>query len=212
MASKKSPSPPSPPEPPPIPTEDLGFLTRREIAALEQHRSRKRPGLGPDLCALAFGLFLEGKSLWEVLAVKPGLELGAVVAARVEYKWDQLRAVANEQAHVELLQRSVYARVKLGTATADVACAIAEWLQHLVQAYRKKREANEPAEPPLGIDNLAKIGGLVDMLERLSGLKGVEPGAPVGGSAAAPKPGGEAGEHPMSKLVRLAGGEEPVGK
>jgi hypothetical protein len=94
------------------------LLTPAERGAYERFlRSGKAP-LGPDLAGRLFESFLNGRTIVEIHRDHSELNLGAIIAARVEYGWDALRAEHMQKLMSQAQDRALRAQLRLWTSSS----------------------------------------------------------------------------------------------
>ncbi len=69
----------------------IALLSEREAQAYRYFIRAKKPELGLELSADLFQLYQQGKSCEDIRKLKPGLEFGSIVHARVRDNWDLQR-------------------------------------------------------------------------------------------------------------------------
>jgi hypothetical protein len=63
-------------------------LTKRERDEYVKYVNANKPPLSPKTSAELYGLFLAGSSCEEIARLNPGLGLGIIVKARIDFDWD----------------------------------------------------------------------------------------------------------------------------
>ena len=106
-------------------------LSEREHKAYAYWCASKEPSIAPSTSAQFFQLFLQGKSCEQIRQINPGFQLGAIVAARINGKWD-------EEAAVHLKDLLGKARQRIQQTTLETVDLFCDLLTAKNKLYREK--------------------------------------------------------------------------
>lgn len=142
-------------------------LTKREAHAYTIWCGTEDAPLSPALNAKLFNLFLQGKSTEEIRRLNQTLKLGAIVAARIEGRWDERR-----EEHLDQLLSSTMQRVQQATLeTADFVCdllAVAN-REHGDKLRKYLQSGDESELGEFRINNLTSLKTTIEALQKLTG-------------------------------------------
>lgn len=146
-------------------------LSPEELIAYQEYLDSGKPPLAPTVQKQLYELFLNGKSCNEIVRLNPNFSLGMVLRARVDGKWDELRA-----AHVADLLSNVKERVQTTQVeSVNFACDLLSAV-HKMQGNRIKKYLQTGDEGELGdLANhmsLRTYQNVVELLLKLTGQDG----------------------------------------
>jgi hypothetical protein len=143
------------------------YLNKRELHAYNIWTGTSRPPLAPSLNAKLFQLFLQGKGTEEIRRLNQTLQLGEIVAARIEGRWDERR-----EEHLDSLLSNTSLRVQQVTLeTADFVCDILA-VANREHGDRLRRYLQSGDEKELGDMRVTSLTGLKIVIETLQKLTG----------------------------------------
>ncbi len=145
----------------------LAFLNEREAHAYRVWQGISKPALAPSLNAQLFNLFLQGKTCEEIRRLNQALQLGEIVAARIQGKWDERR-----EEHLDRLLKAATERAQQTTLeTADFVCDIlaAANREHGDRLRRYLQNGDEAELGDLRITSLHSLKQTVEILQKLTG-------------------------------------------
>jgi hypothetical protein len=149
------------------------LLTPAERGAYERFLRSGSAPLGPALAGRLFESFLNGRTVWEIHRDNSELNLGAIIAARVEYAWDALRAEHMQKLMSQAQDRALRAQLEAVDFLFDVF-----QVTHLVnkEKYEKFRKTRniEDLKGAIQVENMKQygdlVGALLKVLEKAPGL------------------------------------------
>lgn len=144
-------------------------LTSRELAAYRFWSKSGQPRLAPSLQEQLYTLFLQGKSVDDILRSNKGLSLAQITTARVEGEWDLRR----DEYLSDLLDRS---RSNLQQSTLEAV----QFMTDILAVAHKKfgtaakmyiQTGDESHLKGFQIDNIHQYKQIVEILQKLSGAE-----------------------------------------
>jgi hypothetical protein len=143
------------------------YLSKRELHAYSVWCGTEKPALASSLNMKLFQLFLQGKGTEEIRRLNPQLQLGEIVAARIEGRWDERR-----EEHLDQLLSNASMRVQQATMeTADFVCDLLA-VASREHGDRLRRYLQSGDETELGDFRVTSLGSLktaIEMLQKLTG-------------------------------------------
>lgn len=143
-------------------------LTPRELAAYRFWAKSGQPRLAPTLQAQLFDLFLQGKTVEEILKVNKGLTLAQVTTARVEGEWDLRRDEYLHDLMVNtrsVLQQSTLEAVNFMT---DILAVVHKKYGQAARLYLQT--GDEKHLKGFDIGSIGQYKAVVEVLQKLSGV------------------------------------------
>jgi hypothetical protein len=149
------------------PVNPVELLSPAERGAYEKFlRSGKAP-LGPDLAGRLFESFLNGSSLADIHKAHSELNFGAIVAARIEYEWDAIRADHMRKLMMQASDRIVRAQLEAVDFVFDLFN-----ITHIVnkEKFAKFRASRNPEDlaGALKVESIKQYADLVRALTTLA--------------------------------------------
>lgn len=149
------------------PVNPVELLSPAEKGAYEKFlRSGKAP-LGPDLAGRLFESFLNGASLADIHKAHSELNFGAIVAARIEYEWDAIRADHMRKLMMQASDRIVRAQLEAVDFVFDLFN-----ITHIVnkEKFDKFRVTKKPEDlaGALKVESIKQYADLVRALTTLA--------------------------------------------
>lgn len=138
-------------------------LTEREKKALNVWRldPKERP-LALDLATRMQVLFLNGYGCETIASEFRGVNLGAIVQARITYQWDLSRKEYNDRIRESLIERHVRAGLETAQTVLDLLyCANDE-----IGKKAKEYMAGKTSDMPVKIETVAQYKTLVELALR----------------------------------------------
>jgi hypothetical protein len=147
--------------------ELVGFLSPSELMVLKEYRSAGHPPLAPKTASAFFNLFCQEKSTREIYELNKSFPYGAIVDARIRYKWDLLKNEYISSLHENVKNRLIKAQMESVSFLADVMSAthkkygsrIAKYLQSGDENDLGGFEISTVAQYNKAIEGLLKISG-----------------------------------------------------
>lgn len=142
-------------------------LSPREAYAYEIWKGTNKVLIGSVLNTQLFQLYLQGKSLEEIRRINPQLQLGEIVAARVEGRWDDKR-----DEYLQNLLQSTSERVQQSTLETidfvrDMLAVAKRQFGDKFQRYLQTGDEKELGE--FKIESLTQLKAAIEALQKLTG-------------------------------------------
>jgi len=150
-----------------VPSLSEDTLNEREQAAYNKHLSARETSLAPSTAGKFFGLYLGGHSCEEIQRANPGYSLGAIVKARLDFRWDEQRGN-----HIMELMRTIRSRVQQSQLEAMAFAIDGMAAYHKLHGEKFKKFLQTGVESDLG--SFRDVGHktyreFVEMLLKLTG-------------------------------------------
>ena len=148
----------------------LDKLTPRERAAYKLSVSRREPFLSATLSDQLYNLYQSGKTCEDIAALNPGLNLGMIVRARVDFRWDERRQAYLESMLDNARQRAQQLSLEALTFIGDL---LTTFHRHDQAKFQKFVQTGDPNELKGAL--LVEHGGvkvyatIIDLLRLMTG-------------------------------------------
>jgi hypothetical protein len=151
--------------------EDLALtrLTADEHIELERYRRSGKPPLSPNASIELYTVWMQGVTCEELVKLNPGLNLGCILMARVDHRWDERRdaylAEKFSTANDRLKQIGAEALSFLGLTLA---------VTHKQQGEKMARYLKTGNPDDLGTFHVQSIGQYKQVVETIARLTGAD--------------------------------------
>ena len=155
---------------------DLIQLNPKEEAGLRYYVAAREAPIGASKSAEMFELYLRGRDTDQIRAANSAFSLGAVVYARILYRWDLGRQEVQQRLRQATIDRVVHARLEAANFSLDLLSAAQKlWAGGLQQFL----QTGDPADFPVEIKpkNLRDFKAVTEIAKGF--LHPVKRGAPV---------------------------------
>lgn len=142
-------------------------LSPREAYAYSIWKGTDKPLIGSTLNAQLFQLYLNGKSTEDIRRLNPQLQLGEIVAAKVEGRWDDHR-----DEYLQRLNEGTAGRVLQSTLeTAEFLCdALAVMRKRFGDRFQRYLQTGDEKElGDIKLENFTQLKGVVEAMQKLVG-------------------------------------------
>ena len=187
---------------------NLIVLSERDEKALRYFQRTRSPALSEDKASELFQLYLRGFDCEDLRRANPGIGLGAIVHARVVWRWDLGIEEYRQKVRSGIVDRVATTSLE---SVDVITLLLSANNRNMREKLIKYMQSGNPADLPIEISSVREYKGLVETLQLLTGTKPTkhehehthrtETPDPVGVEATA------APEH--SEVLALLAGESP---
>lgn len=143
-------------------------LTEEERQALAIWQERHQPSLSPTLSTKLFQLFLQNKSVAEIVSLNPGVLAGQVLEARVRDGWDEKRREYLNHLYGTVLYRVMQTQTEAVSFTADLMAAAHRLYGPKLQKFIQTGDAKDLGDAEKLIQSLDAYRKVAEMLLKLT--------------------------------------------
>jgi len=142
-------------------------LDEREAFAFRVWAGKNEAPIAPSTQGQMFQLYLQGKSTEEIRRLNPGFSLGAIVASRVNGKWDAERARYLESLFLGIRQRVAQSAMETTDTICDLLAAKNKLLRDRV--LRFIQTGDEALIEGLKLGDIKTYKELIEALMKVTG-------------------------------------------
>jgi hypothetical protein len=150
--------------------------TEEEIRALERHRKKNGAPIATSTAIDFFSLYLEGYTIKQIHERHSAWPLGALVDARVRYKWDDKKKAYLEELETQVMDRMSKIKLESLNFLADMAAVAHNEFREEMIKYLQNPDNTEP--PRNRIKSIREYKELMNIIVALGALGAEGSGMP----------------------------------
>ncbi len=150
--------------------KDISSLTAKEKKIYQEALVIREPALGVDTSIRLFEMFLQGKSCEEIAQYNPGISIGSIIRARVEYGWDQKKLEYVDKLYAETADRLKQTALESVNFIGDMMAATHKFHGEKLRRYLASGNVSDLPEE-FTISSVKEYKSLIETLLKISGAE-----------------------------------------